>query len=268
MVEKGNGAWLRWGTELRRLRERAGKTQDQLGRSVGISRQLIGAFENGTRTPKAEHCDILDRELATGGTLRQLWSELSDTDELSEGFRGVLRMERVARRIREYHPILIPGLLQVPDYSRTLISARQVGIPSERIEAVVKARSERLEAVLPESPALWFVVDEVVITRPIGNRRIMRDQLQHIEKLMSSGKVRLQVIPNDIGHHPGLCTPFRIFELPTGTLLHMENTFGGQSFREAEKVNRMLSLFGALQAEAYPPRRSIDLIRTALSELK
>ncbi|MBB6173222.1 hypothetical protein HNR23_003282 [Nocardiopsis mwathae] len=177
-------------------------------------------------------------------------------------------MERASRRIREYHPILVPGLLQVPDYSRTLISARQVGVPAERIESVVKARSERLDAVLPEAPALWFVVDEVVITRTIGDRRIMRLQLEHLEKLMSSGKIRLQVIPDDIGHHPGLCTPFRIFELPTGNLLHMENTFGGQSFRESDKVNRMLSLFGALQAEAYPPRRSIDLIRQVLGRLR
>jgi hypothetical protein len=230
-----------------------------------MSRQQIGALENGARSPKAHHADALDTALATGGSLRRLWEESAESGETPSWFRDSLLMERRASAISEYHPILVPGLLQVPGYARTLINARQVSVPRERIERAVVARCSRLEALQGEDrPRLWFVLDEVVVARVVGDETIMREQLEHLLSLAGEGVIRVQVVPWSVRRHPGLCAPFRIFEMPDGSAVHMEHTFGGQPFRDAARVARMSAIFGQLQAEALSPSQSEELIANFL----
>jgi hypothetical protein len=227
----------------------------------------VGALENATRSPKAHHADALDEALATNGELRKLWAEISDSSGAPSWYRDVLALERRSRDIEEYHSILIPGLLQIPGYARTLIHARQVGVPTERIEQAVKARCARLTA-LP-GVRLWFVVDEVVINRIVGDETIMAEQLQHVMDLAKTGTIRFQVIPGTLRRHPGLCSPFRIFDTANdGMVVRMDHTYGGSTYRDAEQVSYMRSLFGALQAEALSPSQTEDLMARTVEGLR
>lgn len=177
-------------------------------------------------------------------------------------------LERSATHISEYHPILIPGPLQTAGYAQALVTARQVGVLKERIEKIVKIRIERLPAIVPKRPVLWYVVDEIVATRVIGNETVMKEQLAHLVSLATAGTIRFQVIPGDVRMHCGLCSPFRLPTLASGqTVVFMEHTFGGTVFDRPDQVRQMATLFGALQAEALSPSRSIDLVRTTLGGL-
>lgn len=48
---------------LRAYRERKGLTQEELASKLNISRQMVGALENGEREYTAEMCLTIEREL-------------------------------------------------------------------------------------------------------------------------------------------------------------------------------------------------------------
>ncbi|MFC7327588.1 helix-turn-helix domain-containing protein [Marinactinospora rubrisoli] len=268
MVDKVDALWVRWGAELMRLRSLSGRTQTDVGKSALLSKSTVSSFERGTRLPKRHHAEALDTALSTGGSLTRLWQELKQQREVPEWFRDSLLMERKATEIKEYHSILVPGLLQTAEYARVLISARQVGASKEHIDHTVKVRTERLPTLLVNRPTLWFVVDEIVLTRVVGDEQVMRGQLEHIVSLADNGTIRFQVIPGDVRRHCGLCAPFREMVTSAGqAVVRMEHTFGGTNFGEPDKVRQMQGLFGALQAEALSPIRSIDLVRKIMGNL-
>jgi hypothetical protein len=109
---------------------------------------------------------------------------------------------------------------------------------------------------------IWAILDEVVISRVVGDAVVMRDQLAHLLDLIDKGRIRLQIIPASLTNHPGLCTPFRIFDLAEGTVVHTEDSYGGSSYRDPAKVDSMRDLFGALQSEGYAPEASARLLRS------
>src|SRR2546430_4034999 len=65
-----------FGAELRRLREGRRLSQDQLGRLVCFSGDMIRRVETGERFPRRELACACDKELATGGILERIWRVL------------------------------------------------------------------------------------------------------------------------------------------------------------------------------------------------
>ncbi len=228
---------------------------------------MVSGIERGTRSPRKEHAEALDSVLEANGALVRLWSELADSRDVPEWFRDHLMLERRASEIRHYQPLLIPGLLQTGDYARSLIRARRVHADGNSVEHMVRARTERLQALADPHPLLWFVMDEVVISRVIGDEKIMGGQLDHLVSLADPGAVRIQVIPTT-QDHPGLCAPFRLLTLSSAqTVLYAEHMMGGETVDTADRVGEAMTLFGQLQAEALPPRASLERIREVRESL-
>ncbi len=243
-------------------------SQEDIGKVLQHTGSMAGHLERATRKPNRAHARKLDRAFATGGELENLWLEVTQGTGVLPWFRDSLEMERRADTISDYHPILVPGLLQTADYARVLITARQVRKTAEEIEEVVKLRTSRLRTILPTRPKLWSVVEQSVINRVIGDEKVMFEQLQHIITLAEQGTIRFQVIPDDVRHHCGLCAPFRLMSMGGRKAVQMEHTLGGTTFDRAPEVEEMADLFGALQAEALSPRRSLDLLDSTMKGLR
>ncbi len=62
-----------FGAELRHWREQRGLSQDQLGRAVHVSGDLIGKVEKATRWPPGGLAKACDSALGTDGALQRLW---------------------------------------------------------------------------------------------------------------------------------------------------------------------------------------------------
>jgi transcriptional regulator with XRE-family HTH domain len=269
MADTVHQEWKPFGREIRKLRVRAGLSQSALGVKMQLTGGMVGHLERATRVPMRDHVDKLDEIFATGGELVQQWLEVRDGRAVLPWFRDSLLMERRCRAISEYHSILVPGLIQTPNYTRVLVAARQLRKTPEEIEEVVKLRADRLPAIRQNRPALWFVVDEVVITRVIGDEATMHEQLAHIMALAEDGTIRFQVIPGDVRRHCGLCSPFRLMTMQDNRkAVRMEHTLGGTSFDKADEVEEMAELFGALQAEALSPTRTLDLLKIKMKGLQ
>jgi transcriptional regulator with XRE-family HTH domain len=68
------------GSRLLQARERAGLSQDGLGKLTGMSQQMIGAIERGARTCSLKHAEALARALGVSQAwLLGLETELSPT---------------------------------------------------------------------------------------------------------------------------------------------------------------------------------------------
>ncbi|MDA8369113.1 MAG: helix-turn-helix transcriptional regulator [Nocardiopsaceae bacterium] len=249
------------------LRLLAGMTQETLGQHARLSKPMISAIERGTRIPKPDIADAFDSSLSTGGSLKRLWRELSDTREVPDWFQDALLIERRAHEIREYDPLVIPGLLQTYDYARTLIRAWNVGCSEEHVDHITRARADRLPALLGNRPLMRFVVREAAVTDTVGSDMIMKEQLEYVSRLIEERTIRFQILPRS-PHGPGTCLPLRISTLsPTQAVGYVEHALGGEVVETPEKVSELMTVFGELQAAALPPNDSATLLRRIQGEL-
>jgi hypothetical protein len=57
---------------------------------------------------------------------------------------------------------------------------------------------------------MWVIIDEGVLTRPVGGARVMCDQIGRLVTAARQPKIMLQVLPVSAGAHPGLDGRFAI----------------------------------------------------------
>jgi len=120
----------RLGEMLARAREDAGfPAQAALAEYLSVDRTAVGKAESGERPPSdavleawIQACHIENVELIT--TLVDLARSTDDSDPVPAWFADYLNdVEAVAHTIRTWQPMIVPGLLQTPDYARALFTA-------------------------------------------------------------------------------------------------------------------------------------------------
>jgi transcriptional regulator with XRE-family HTH domain len=256
-----------FGAELRYYRTRAGISQAELGAALYCSDDLVGKIENGQRIPTEEFtaaCDAVP-ELETRGALTRLREELKDhlTYQATPGWLHEWeKIERQARTLQWWEPILIPGLLQTREYAWEVLRRGQPGNPDAEIEQQVQARMDRqqiLEGADP--PMLIAVLDECALRRPVGGAKVMIDQLGRMLALAERPKVVVQVVPADAGPHPGTAGPMVIASLDgTPDVAYLDTALKGQLVERREDVAAIALLYDTLRSEALPVRASVDFI--------
>lgn len=261
MVHKTKIRWVKIGRQIRGNRERAGLSQRELAKLVLISPTMLSAMERGARGIKREHLERLDKALGTGGTLIDSWDTSSDLG-LPEWYHDGAERERAAFEIREYNPLVIPGLLQTEEYTRTLL---QVGLPTRtpaEIEDLTRGRMERQTILTSERPPrLLVTLDESVLRRPFGGREIMKRQVAHLLAASEEPNTSIQVVPYETEHHPGLSEPFTLYTIHNkSTIVYVETRRAGSTTDDLEAVDDYTRLFGDLLGVALPPVASRQLI--------
>jgi transcriptional regulator with XRE-family HTH domain len=259
-----------FGAEVRRWRTAAGLSQEQLGQKVGYSGAQVGKVETGERTPSPDFVEYCDRALPDAGGLFARIYELARRWDGSypSWFTEWVEAERRAISLHTWEPLLIPGLLQTPDYARALFKAWRSAGSAEELDQLVSARIER-QAIFEQlkPPSLWAVIDEGVLTRCIGNAQIMHAQLEHLMDVSDRYKITVQVVPVAAGAHVGLLGAFAIaaFENAPG-IVYMESPDVGHTTEKSSVVAKVSETFDMLRAEALPRGLSRDLIRKVAEE--
>src|SRR5262249_13091907 len=141
----------RLGLELRRLRETAGITIEAVAERLGCSSSKISRIETGHSgaTPR-DVPDILAVYRGRGAGGDQLgqvarearqkgWWHLYGT-VLTGAYVG---LEAAASAIETYEAQVVPGLLQVPDYARTMICKARPDISPTEVDRRVRVRMAR-----------------------------------------------------------------------------------------------------------------------------
>jgi transcriptional regulator with XRE-family HTH domain len=259
------------GAELRRARVAAGLSQEQLGRELNFSGDMVGKVETSDRAASPDFAAGCDKVFPH---LDGIFARLLDLARRWEGphpqwFRNWLEAERSAVALRWWEPMLVPGLLQTADYARALFRGwHSAGASEGQIEELVCARMDR-QSILerPNPPALWVVLDEAVLHRLIGSRQIMHDQLVHLAEISCCPTITVQIVPAEVGTHAGLLGAFIVADFEgTPSILYAETAVEGQSIERPALVAKAALAFDRLRAEALPRGASRDLIRKVAEE--
>lgn len=257
-----------FGAMLRYYRERAGLSRTELARQISKSVSLIQAIELGQRAATADVTEDLERVLPADGALARLREEIGDGlgyGAYPSWFQDWLASEREAKKLRTFEPMLVPGLLQTEDYARAVFGAR-FGITNEEIDEQVAARLKRQEILVrDEPPALWVILDESVLRRPVGGRYVMREQIGRLIEACQRPHVSVQLISCTVGAHRGLWAGAFIianFEdaPPVG---YQETACQGQFVDRRQDVETLVDCWDTLVREALPWAASQALLEEA-----
>ncbi|WP_433268314.1 Scr1 family TA system antitoxin-like transcriptional regulator [Actinosynnema sp. CS-041913] len=92
---------------------------------------------------------------------------------LPQQLKALIEYERVAASITDVTSLVIPGLLQTPDYMRAIMA--EGGLPHAEAEERLRLRLDRQRVFTRENPMRYLaVIDKFVLRRPVGGRSVIK----------------------------------------------------------------------------------------------
>ncbi|MBK3577797.1 helix-turn-helix transcriptional regulator [Streptomyces sp. MBT65] len=265
--------------ELKKLRETNAFTCAQVGQALDWSGSKVNRMETGSGRVQPSDIDALCRFYDTTDELREFLKSLAREAKtrgwwqvhgagVPEWFNIYIGLEQDASTFRQYQCELIPGLMQTEAYTGEL-HRTGAHMSAEDIARAVQVRMER-QAMLtrPDSPDAWFVVNEGSLRNVIGDRALMREQLERVLESAELPSVTLQVLPFDSGTYPATGT-FTILGFPAPEdpdLVYRDGITDAVYLEGEHHVREYTKAFDGLRAAALSPQRSTQLIKSVLKE--
>jgi len=258
--------------ELRRLREAAGITIDQVAERLECSGSKISRIETGQTgvTPRDvrdmlgiytvsnDYAEML-LQIAREARQKGWWQLFGDV--LTGAYVG---LEAAADHVHSYEGQVVPGLLQTEEYAQAMILAARPDISAAEVEKRVRVRMSRQSLLSQDEPLdLWVVLDEAVLHRPVGGAEVMRRQLSHLTSSGELPNVTLQVLPFAAGAHAGMDGAFTMLlydESADQNLVFASNAAGGLFLEKENELERYEFIFDYLRAKALRPDESLSTI--------
>ncbi|WP_310741703.1 helix-turn-helix transcriptional regulator [Microbispora sp. H13382] len=271
------------GAQLRRLRRESGITPEKAARAIRASHAKISRLELGrVGFKERDVADLLtlygmtdpdDRavllDLARQANIPGWWHKYSDV--LPGWFEFYVGLEEAASVIRCYELQYVPGLLQTPEYARALVLRGTMGRSADDVDRHVDLRMRRQERLTgPDAATLWAVMDEGALRRPIGGRKVMRAQLEHLIEVTRQPNITLQIVPFDHGGHAACGGPFTILrfdapELPD--VVYLEQLTSALYLDKAEDTEAYTQVLNAVCVDARPATHTGAFLEGLLADL-
>jgi transcriptional regulator with XRE-family HTH domain len=260
---------------LRQLREERNLSCTDAGMAAGWSESKISRIETGrvgVRQPDLER--LLDLYEVTGepraalltlgrqASHRGWWHSYADA--LPAWFEAYVGLEDGAKSLFTYQNQLVHGLMQTADYAAAITRAARPWATADEVERQLAARATRQALLTAENPLqVWAVLDEAVLSRPVGGAATMRAQLQRLREIAAFPNVTLQVLPFDAGAHASMGTSFELLQFPEPgdpAIVYIEDHTSSQYLEMPADLERYTLVFDHLRASALSPERSVELI--------
>ncbi|OKK04992.1 DNA-binding protein [Streptomyces sp. CB03234] len=265
--EPSSGVVTAFGRQLKLLRLRAGLDRHEFGRLVGYAAQSVASFEQGRRIPPPRFIDRADEVLDAGGVLVAMKEEVARA-RYPAFFRDAARLEATAQALCVYAALAIPGLLQTEDYARAVFRMQRPLLDDAVIEQRLESRLARQEIFERRpAPLLSFIIEEVVLRKPIGGTAVLRGQLEHVLLVGQHRNVEIQVMPTDREDHAALDGPFNLIDAATGQrIAYTEVQNDSRLHTEVTKIRELESRYGILRSQALTPSESLAFVEKLLGE--
>ncbi|AJF65684.1 helix-turn-helix domain-containing protein [Streptomyces vietnamensis] len=254
----------RLGQELRKLREAKNMTAEQVAERLLVSQSKISRLENGRRSISQRDvrdlCGVYEvddermvdslMQMAKDSRQQGWWHAFGDIP-----YSVYIGLETDAESLRMYESQIIPGLLQTPAYAEAVISGAMPESTPAEIEKRVTVRTRRQERIRDEERPLrlWAVIDEGALHRIVGSRQLMVDQLEHLIEQSHLPHVTVQVIPFEMGAHPGISGQYSILEFPDtsdSSVVYIEGVTSDLYLEKAQDVGKYSVMYEHLRAQA------------------
>ncbi|MGC5394497.1 helix-turn-helix domain-containing protein [Streptomyces sp. DT20] len=272
----------RLGSELRRLRERAGRTAREAAGRINTDQARISHIEAGRsgigeerirRLASFYTCDddaLIEALCAISREHRGQfwWDEYRGT--LAPGFLNIAELEHHASHMRCLQSMTLPGLLQTPDYSQALFEGVLPKLPEDEVSARVEHRMRR-QAVLDrdEPPTFEAIVHEASLRVRVGGRKVARGQLEHLLDAADRPAVTVRVIPfaSDQFVEVTQTVLYAAGVVPQLDTVHIDAPFGGVQLDAAADLHRYRMQLDFAQQVGLAPEESRSFIHHIARDL-
>jgi transcriptional regulator with XRE-family HTH domain len=276
----------RLGAALRRLRETAGLTGDQVIERVGwASASKLSRIENGrSRADVGDILDLLDLYQVTGSDRDDLVAAAREAGNtrgwlraypvMTARQRNYAELESGCVDIREFSPAIVPGLLQTPGYARVRITSSRPLLepePPPDLAAEIAARKAR-QSILgrPDPPRYHAIIDEAALTSRGAPAEVLAEQLAHLCRIGALPHVTIRVLPREavIGdwYVPQAAFSLYRFADPADPEAVAVETLGNDSITsDKSDVRRYRLLFEWLSAAALSAEESLTWLHRPCS---
>lgn len=247
----------------------------ELARALEVDPRLLSQWELGIRVPPIEEVArilgylrvdraVTNRILALAQHVKDPnWLD-SNPSDLPAALTGVMQCERSASLITNWSPLIIPGLLQTPDYARALLAASEIKV--EDVDARLTARLKRQRILSGCEPVrLKVIISELAIREVVGEADIMSDQIDHLLSLAVTSNISVRIVPADVGYHQGKLGMFTLYDFPSDpSIVLIEHHHASAFLNELDAIAAYRKLVKLLSGKALTEDASRDLLREAV----
>jgi transcriptional regulator with XRE-family HTH domain len=276
----------RLAAELRRLRDAAGYTGEQVSQRLGWSGSKLSRIElhrigvkltdlrkllalYGVDETYRDELLALARESTQRGPVRKAAASFPQVAEYVSAEAG-------AQSVWNWEPQVIPGLLQTREYARAV---RQLWLgmfpgPASETDRWAETRLLRQQVLARDPPLqLSVVIDESVLRRRFGDKTVMREQLQHLAESSELPNVEVRIYPLDRDYPPLPTGAFSYMQFPEAhdvplhDIVSVELHAGTQDIEDEDQTYQYRVAFEYLVRRSLDPEESRALISVVASEL-
>jgi transcriptional regulator with XRE-family HTH domain len=277
----------RLAAELRRLRERAGFTGEQVAERLGWSGSKVSRIETSKLGVKEADLRLLLELYRVGeprrsevlalasGPARPASVDNAAIAAYPPGYAEFAYAEAEAASIWNWEPQVVPGLLQTESYAREVIRGwfRMFSLPPAELEARVAARMRRQQLLTRDQPPDFSaVIDESVIRRRFGENSVMREQLGRLAETSALPNVEVRILTLE-GNHPIGAGTFiymqfpQQYDVPFHDIVTVEQLDREYLIEDVANTNKYRVTFEHLMAEALEPDESRNLIARVAEQI-
>jgi transcriptional regulator with XRE-family HTH domain len=247
--------------DLRRAREVAGLTQNEVADQLGLSPSKVMRVESGavgiSSTDLRAFCHVYElgdavfRELDRmnrAAQVRGWWHEYRDY--MSAALVEVVGLEAGADRLCMFTTGHVPRLLQTREYARVVLD------DSPQLSVLLRRQAEVFDQSDP--PEVFAVIDESVLYHPTGGPETMAAQVRRLAELGRRPAVEIRVLPfeSPVGRWQSFAM---VGDEVVGTLVHMELTHADLVVDDTQ-AETYLEHFDELRENALDPARTAQVL--------
>ncbi|MFC4040940.1 helix-turn-helix domain-containing protein [Dactylosporangium siamense] len=199
------------GRLLKEAREKVGVTVPAAASEIEVGRSKIYRIEAGEAPLKKVEVLALARLYGVEASMTDVLVALAAETKaqgwwatfdgaMPDWFELYVSLEAAASELRQYEPVIVPGLLQTEEYAAALFQAFPENTDEQvaRLTALRMQRQRLLARRAPRPPALDVILDEGVLRRPIAG---MQGQLRRLAGASDAKNVHVRVLPLTAGPH-------------------------------------------------------------------
>jgi hypothetical protein len=183
---------------------------------------------------------------------------------LPEDWQTWVDFEDEASGLLNYEPLMIPGLLQTPEYARSIIKATGHSLSDGEVDSLVASRMARQGLLNRTQPLrLHAIIEQSVLERPFGDPGALARQHRHLLNAGERPNITIQVVPTKAELHAGLNGPFVILEYDDDpSLVLLENKVTSQFLDEEEQIQVFEAAWIELCDLAYNVDETAEFLRS------
>lgn len=249
-LDPDHNPWHWLAVDLRIWRIERNLSQARLAEILGVDDSTVSNYESGTSKIPERKAEILDQLWHTRGhfvRIRRYAESMHDPDWRRQN----IEYEAKASVIRTYESLWVPGLIQTEGYARAGFDSAGIGKPEA--DELWERRLAR-QAILdgPNPPQLYVLLDQAVITRQVGGREVMREQLAGLLKVADWPHAMVRIIPWEAGAHMGQDGSFKLMTVERGNVVYIEAAIEGRLITDPTKLTDMGLRWERIGARALP----------------